>query len=1033
MARIRCKNAATSRDIRRARDLQLARSFISDVAINTIEGVFMSHFPRSLIGAAIASILAAPTVSWAQTADATLRGHAPAGVDVTAKNVNTGVTRRTKSSADGNYTLPGLPPGTYRVDAGPGTETVVTLSVASTATLDLGGEVAAPSDEPMVEVTVTGRRLNEVRTSEVGTTVSQQQIETVPQITRNFLEFADTVPGVVFEVDGSGHTSITGGAQNANGVNLYIDGVGQKGYVRSGLSGQTGDTQGNPFPQLAIGEYKVITSNYKAEYDQISSAAITALTRSGTNTFDGQAFGTYSADNFRAKTPGERVTGEKTESEVKEYGLSFGGPIIEDKLHFFLTYEAKRYQTPITVGLENIPPANILANLPAAASDSLGPATTGFDEDLFFAKIDWALSDNDAFSMSAKIRDESSQNDGLNNGTEPSAAKSVDNTDNRFEASWKHNGNGWLNEVQATYEDAFYNPTVGNTSLNGTVYSFLNSGNQDQNMIRIDAGDPRASQNKGQKGWSLSNTLTFTDIEWHGDHTIKTGVKYKDVDLTAADALAGPPTFFYDVSASGVATIPWKSTVALPFSQFPSEVTSNDKQFGIFLQDDWELNEHLTLNIGARWDYEKNPSYLDFKTPQFIVDGFNAIVPDSGGLTYCETLALSPDPHVAINCNDYISTGSNREAYKGQFQPRLGFSYDLGGDQQHVIFGGAGRAYDRTLYDYLQLEQTKFALPATDVRFNTSDHPCTVVGAGDSGCMAWDPAFLTDPNALAARFAGSFGEVNLMNNDLKVPYSDQFSLGMRNRLGDWNTSASIARVNSYNGFVFTLGNRYPNGDFWQGRSQPWGNPLPGAGSLIIGDSGIETRSTQVLLSAEKPFTEESKWGTTFSYTFTHAKQNRNIDEHYSFDQSSIKEYPFITSNATPKHRLVATGSFAAPWGIMLAGKLTYSTATPHTVDGSCLNGPATYPNGSACLPVNYTVGGAGYKALDLQVTKNFELGDLGSMYLRLDMINITNEDNLVDYFDDRGPDGTVIGGRFNPDGNITGVPRTLRMSFGVKF
>ncbi len=68
-------------------------------------------------------------------------------------------------------------------------------------------------------------------------------------------------------------------------MNLYIDGVGQKGYVRSGVSGQAGDTQGNPFPQLAIGEYKVITSNYKAEYDQISSAAITALSRSGTNEF----------------------------------------------------------------------------------------------------------------------------------------------------------------------------------------------------------------------------------------------------------------------------------------------------------------------------------------------------------------------------------------------------------------------------------------------------------------------------------------------------------------------------------------------------------------------------------------------------------------------------------------------------------------------------------------------------------------------------------------------------------------------------
>ena len=191
-------------------------------------------------------------------------------------------------------------------------------------------------------------------------------------MTRNFLEFADTVPGVVFQVDANGKTSIRGGAQNANGVNLYIDGVGQKGYVRSGVSGQAGDTQGNPFPQLAIGEYKVITSNYKAEYDQISSAAITAISRSGTNEFEGQAFGTYSADNWRASTPAEHASGIKSESETKEYGVAFGGPIIQDRMHFFLTYEAKRYVTPVTVIPGTTTPPDILAQLPANAASQLG-------------------------------------------------------------------------------------------------------------------------------------------------------------------------------------------------------------------------------------------------------------------------------------------------------------------------------------------------------------------------------------------------------------------------------------------------------------------------------------------------------------------------------------------------------------------------------------------------------------------------------------------------------------------------------------
>src|SRR5687768_11981926 len=137
----------------------------------------MNHFPRSILGAAIASVLASPGITWAQSADATLRGSAPAAADVTVRNVATGATRRTKAGPEGNYVIAGLPPGTYRVDAGPGTETVVTLSVASTATLDLTGGAEAPSgEEPMQEVTVEGRRLAEVRTSEVGATVSQQQI-----------------------------------------------------------------------------------------------------------------------------------------------------------------------------------------------------------------------------------------------------------------------------------------------------------------------------------------------------------------------------------------------------------------------------------------------------------------------------------------------------------------------------------------------------------------------------------------------------------------------------------------------------------------------------------------------------------------------------------------------------------------------------------------------------------------------------------------------------------------------------------------
>src|SRR3546814_9403230 len=124
----------------------------------------------------------------------------------------------------------------------------------------------------------------ETKTSEVATYVTQKQIDSLPQNSRNFLAFADTVPGMQFITSPNGSESqLRSGAQGSSNINVFIDGVGQKNYVTpGGMTGQD-DSRGNPFPQAAIGEYKVITSNYKAEYDPISRAPEVAGTTSGNN------------------------------------------------------------------------------------------------------------------------------------------------------------------------------------------------------------------------------------------------------------------------------------------------------------------------------------------------------------------------------------------------------------------------------------------------------------------------------------------------------------------------------------------------------------------------------------------------------------------------------------------------------------------------------------------------------------------------------------------------------------------------------
>lgn len=980
---------------------------------------------RKLLTCALASCLTLSMApAFAQSANATLRGKAPVGAEVTAKNTATGMTRRVMTNADGSYSLVGLPPGTYTVDAGPGTQQTVTLSVATSVSLDLGGTSAAPAGDATTldTVTVVAPPLTEVKTSEVGTNVSLKQINTVPQLTRNFLEFADTVPGMQFTTDGSGHSDIRGGAQTTSAVNVYIDGVGQKSYLFGGVSGQQ-QSAGNPFPQLAIGEYKVITSNYKAEFDQVGSAAIVAATKSGTNEFHGEVFGRHTDSSWRALTAGEKQPGkEKQKTHQNEYGFALGGPIIQDKMHFFVSYEGKGFvipANPVSV------PGNFVAyedDLPQSVRDQLGPVTRPFKEDLYFGKIDWEIGENDKLELSVKIRDEESR-DSVGDRTTASAAKLNDNTEERYDLNWEHYGEGYLNELRVTYEDVLFNPTAY-TIGNQSVYTAQQD--QDDVLIFSDATSGLAIQNKAQKGPAIQNDITFNGFEWNGDHVIKAGVKYKEVDLTQSENSTANPSFYYAVNdGSGTSAIPYQVKFNLPFSGATPSVTTSSKQIGLYIQDDWNVTDKLQLNIGLRWDYEEIPSYLDHVTPPEVVAALTGPGTDPAiTATYAEQLALG-----GVDLADYLSDGNDRKADKNNWAPRLGFSYDLNGDEQHVIFGGAGRSYDRNLYDYMGLEQVKSALSGYTISFSDTTGCTPTPGS----CVAWDPRFLNGTDELATLVNANVrnGEIDLLNNDLVTPYSDQFSLGMRNKVGEWNTSATIAYIHSKEGLVFTLGNRYPNGDFWQGGSQPWGHTPPGFGALILGNNGIETKTTQLLLSADKPYTKESGWGASLAYTFSDATGNRGGDEHYAFDGATIADYAFIDLKAVSKHRLVMTGIYDLPWNITASAKLTLATPPPlnEIVSGGSYGAPTVLPRAVAVD----APGTFGTKQLDLSLSKDLLVTENVTVQVRGDLINATNADNFSQY----NVTSWGSGGTYNPQveyarfGSQYSPPRTFFMSVRV--
>jgi outer membrane receptor protein involved in Fe transport len=1012
-----------------------------------------NRLQRSLLATALVSCLAVTTADLhAQTANATLRGTvagASAGTEVTATNVETGATRRTQTADNGNYSLVGLQPGTYTVRSG-GSEQTVTLSVASTATLNLQantGVAETPTQGPVTDidtVVVSAPLLKDVKTSEVGNTVSLRQIQQLPQASRNFLEFADTVPGMAFTTDDQGVTSLRGGATNSASGNLYIDGVGQKGYVESGgVAGQNA-SRGNPFPQLAIGEYKVITSNYKAEYGQITGAAVTAATRSGTNEFEGELYYRYTDEKLREKRAAEEAPGaEKTDSLTREWGAAVGGPIIRDRMHFFVAYEKKDFINPRVVA----PAANageFVQFLPPSEQAKFGPVVAPFEEDLYFGKISWEVTDRDRVELSAQVRDET-QLDSVGGQRALEHGRDLINKDKRGTLRWEHSADTWFNELLLTTEDNEVNPFP--TSIgNGIIYKVL-----ERNAAGAVTGEPTVIETgpssgfdafiRSQEGWSIANNLTFTNLAWNGDHTVKIGASYKDIELTAQDGGSINPQFSYEVRPGGVAPTPYRVDYLGEFDVEGqrTRVVTQGKQYAFFIQDDWAVNDHLTLNLGLRWDYEENPAYTDYVTPAEFVTALYSDDPANPGQPWANRLLPS-----GIDAADYISTGNNRDDFKDAWAPRFGFSYDIGADERHVIHGGAGRSYDRNLFKELAFEVSKGVLSPLAVYFQ--DPATGQCYRNDRTCVPWDPNYLNDIGPLGTSVTGA-KEIFMLNNDIQTPYSDQFSLGMSNQVGDWLTDITVQRILSYDGLIYTLINRYPDGSFFRNGSQPWGEPVPGFNNTIIGNNGIESQNTQVLVSLDKPYTKASGWSMSVAYTHTDAKHNRKKDDPFAFDKATIDQYPFIWVDGVPKHRLVLAGSIDGPWGLTFGGKIVLETPRP-------INEVRNYgnvaPDGSTAQPFgaeppgtgSFLIGGDiwGYRTVDLQATKEFNLGDRVSMTARINVLNVFDYKNYSSFsVIEAGPDGADSGGVYDPTfeynkfGDMYYVPRTLSVELGLKF
>ncbi|HEU0054713.1 MAG TPA: TonB-dependent receptor [Longimicrobium sp.] len=907
----------------------------------------------SVLALLLLSILAFAPQAGAQTTTGSFRGYvrgtggeAVAGATVTARNTETNLQRQAATNASGFYVLAGLPPGEYqltvrRMGSGEATRSI-RLLVGQTldASFDLGdGAVAIEG------ITAVATPVAETRTSEVATNVTREQIEALPSSDRNFLALAQLAPGTQLQndrLDGTRRT-FTAGAQGADQVNVFIDGASYKNDIlQGGVAGQDA-SRGNPFPRNAIREFRVITQNYKAEFQKASSAVITATTQSGSNRWESDAFFTYqnqglvALDSLQLADRRNNANFERPEFRRFQFGGNVGGPIIRDRLFFFGSFERNDQNRARRVNI--VPPTGS----PALDSINFAQYNGEFDEPfrstLLFGKLTYQHRDNSTFELSFHDRIENDIRDfGGLTAFQSGTAFNNDVATGILKHTWSFGD--FLNEATLSGQRYQYNPRPNQP---GTINRFFGFG------CCAQIGSNISEQDFRQLRFSLRNDLTYSGFRGAGEHVLKGGFNLDVLDYDIQKRNAENPRFVYE---------PWFYNFAIPqrveFQTGDPDFSAGNTQVGVYLQDDWSPTERLTLNLGVRWDYESNMLNYDYVTPQSIVDSLTK---------YSNRL------FIPLDTERYFTDGNDRKPFYGAIQPRLGFSYALDRDARTSVFGGWGIFYDRTLFD--QAIEEAFALQHPSYRIEFT-HPDS---AQQAGRARWDPKYLQGGAAtiqeLIQNRSFNTPEVKLLPNDLRPPKAQHFNVGIRHAFGSVDVSAAYVGVRSENVLTF----------YWANQNFTCtprtfacfsNNQIPGFSTILFADDAGKTWYDALQVKVDRPYQRPAEgrfgWGAGLALTWAE-RETQGFNDLFSFPNPV--DYPRQKRNDEPL-RIVANWVLDVPfaWGVQFSGLVNLGSGTRADI-GDRFAGNFE-PGGLVPEKHNFIIPDAfAYRNVDLRLRKDF--------------------------------------------------------------
>lgn len=702
------------------------------------------------MSALLVVLLAIPMAAVAQITTATIVGTIsdPSGAQVpaasvTARNVDTGLTRTVVSGEDGNYRIEFLPVGNYVVEvtATSGFKKAfragIVLRVNDTARVDVPLEVGSVSEE----ITVTTEP-PEVNTSnaELGRTIQSQEIENLPLVERNVYTLLDLTPGVQSNNSGEATASVTtsnlslgfpeqrtlinGGTDGGTGsVNYYLDGGINMTNLRN-----TGNAAPNPD---AVQEFRIQTNSYNAEYGRFASGVINVLTKSGTNKFHGSLYEFVRNTVFNANDWASQL--ERAPYHRNQFGGAIGGPIKTDKTFFFFSYSGLRQTTSEFLSGAEVPTAlerigdfrqsgtaprdpatgTTLANAtpfscmgvtgvicpnridPVAAriiSEFIpqanlpnngwqGNVPLPYNTDEFLVKVDHQLNDPHRITASYFTTAGSTT-------VFPGAGDLPWATQN---FKWRqHNvnlsdvwviGSDKINQTWLTYSRNFGGRlNVPSTTLTDLGSSFSPQGTASLPDISV-TGFFRLSNAIGGPT-AGTNFYAIRDVfSWNkGRHSLKLGGEVSLNKDIQETLLNNYGVFQFNGTSTGNGFADFLIGIPSRVTQdAPVTGYTNTWYTAVFLQDDFRVHPRVNLNLGLRWDVQTPPT-----------DPQNRVV------NYVPGQRSTVNPSAPVGALFYGDPGVERGGIPVSYthvSPRFGIAWDPNGDGKTAIRAAAGIFY----------------------------------------------------------------------------------------------------------------------------------------------------------------------------------------------------------------------------------------------------------------------------------------------------------------------------------------------------